>query len=508
MAIAVHAPTAHSFRVSDFRYEQPKTRRRVAPARGARLLPRRIQDGSATHSRFLTLKLSLDEDVADAVDRCQKPEVSSRVARSESVDLVPWRYVGSAVPAIHLNAGVLVRDPKADRLVVQMSDMLDRLNLTEDWFGILPSRLGRNTTVDKAALALFRATDHAFQSNEVTQQRRACAYIRAMESVRKTLVTTESTSMDDLALAVALLACVECVMDCSKAMFKHMIGICDVLTSPLLDTAPTEFSTALLYWHWIGTFHIPVAFGRPSNFDTPKWLQQDAVANRVLPSDPARLRKCSYQLFIRLPRLIAQLRNLRESRSAKVDPDVVQSTIDLAQELRNVQDAETESTLMHKLHVKGTPNEVDRHIIPFCFSFSSLTLFQPLIYYWLTRILLNRILIKLQSICPDGCDFGAEDLRTENIRMTTNICMSWPYASIIGRFGSWAMCLGWITVWSAITHESTFKGHPTTDVKAWILQCCGEFSQTAFAYDSHVMDEAADLLIGGPLKGCLVDVFS
>jgi len=404
-------------------------------------------------------------------------------------------------------------------LILELTRSLDNLTLMEPWLGLLPSRIGYSETIDRAATALIHATHYIYRPDRANRVMCHSSYQKALESLRHTLSKTSfappakitsaaSANMDDVLLTIALLACLECASEPgSLAMYNHIMGVNSILTTGPLFTRPTEAAVAVLYSHWMVAFQIPVAFGHASPFDTPAWLELEPMGSLMQGGDVARLRKVSYQLFIRLPHLIAQVRKLRSDGVAAAQSDE-QAAWTLAEELRQLDGREMETSLLHRVQVKKTADAADARIIPYHLQFSGLSIFHPLVYYWQTRIVLNHIVLVINDMCPNAEPAISPDaLKAENIRLATNLIMAWPYAFSAGRSGAWSMIIGWAAVWSTFRNETEFRGRPVTELHAWILQQSSWFYQYAVKDPKLAMDEAADVLLGGPLRGLLVDVF-
>lgn len=415
---------------------------------------------------------------------------------------------------------------RSSDLMAHLSRALTSSNLTEDWFSLLPSRVGHSLLVDQAAIALISTVSCGLSDSGASRTVAYSNYCLAIGSLRTTLTRPmrQAQDLDNLVLAVALLACLECCLEKNgDGMYKHMSGINHVLTSTALFHRPTETAAALLYWDWMGTFQIPVACGIASPFDAPQWLDLEPRSSVVLDADINGLRRIGYRLFIRLPRLIALVRELRESSKQLTEHDVrIEEASRLLEELSAWDGSHFETALLHRVPVQRTVDSEDAYIIPYCLAIPKLSIFQPLIYFWQTRIILNRLAMQVEFLkipseeANPSCIPAIKHLRDENSRMAVNILMAWPYASHCGRFGLWAMILGWVSLWGVLVDEAranltdtpaTWRGKPLRHVQRWVLSCCTQFDHRGQRYTMRAMDEAADVVLGGPLVGFLVEPF-
>jgi hypothetical protein len=209
-------------------------------------------------------------------------------------------------------------------------------------------------------------------------------------------------------------------------------------------------------------------------------------------------------MFIRLPRLIALIRRLRlQDSDLKIKWQAIHAGLACAE----LQDHEAESCLLHRVGVKPTSNPDTTRIIPTSLYFDSVMSFQMAIYYWTTRIFTNRLCLKLLEVIQlQGWALDPEDLVAENIRMATNILMSWEFATTAAGLGMWPLRLGFIALWSVTPYmKSVSKDVTISGLRGWVRQTYNALHRQECRYSEADMDEAADLLVGGPLKGFLVE---
>jgi hypothetical protein len=129
-------------------------------------------------------------------------------------------------------------------------------------------------------------------------------------------------------------------------------------------------------------------------------------------------------------------------------------------------------------------------------------------FYWQTRILVNMVCLKLLDLIGLPAEqFDQEQLVAENRRMAKNIIMSWEYISRAGGLAIWALRIGLIALWSVTPlMRPSNQGLPVATLRQWVRQRYNAMHRQTYAYSEASMDEAADLLVGGPLQGFLVDL--
>jgi hypothetical protein len=138
--------------------------------------------------------------------------------------------------------------------------------------------------------------------------------------------------------------------------------------------------------------------------------------------------------------------------------------------------------------VKPTSDPNTARITPTSLYFGRGVSFQMAIYYWATRIFTNNVCLKLLEfgvVLTGPLDFG--QLVAENIRMANNIVMSWEFGSTGGGMAMVALSFS-----EGVLREFVRRSYTT-------IHCHErQFSEAE-------MDESTDLLVGGPLRGFLVD---
>jgi hypothetical protein len=210
-------------------------------------------------------------------------------------------------------------------------------------------------------------------------------------------------------------------------------------------------------------------------------------------------------LHICLPRLVAVVREVRSDGDACERLKVIEA-FQLASTLNLMEDTPMEDRCLHAVTVAPTANITDRMACSHSFWFPSEGLFSTAVAYWHTRIFTHRLCLELQRLCsaPPGLEFDEDKLIGENKRLANNIIMSWGYAANTSGIGVWAMRLGLLAVWAA---TRDIKGDwwrislPLARLQYWILRRYCDLHNDTKTFTADEMDEAADLLAGGPLQG-------
>ena len=77
--------------------------------------------------------------------------------------------------------------------------------------------------------------------------------------------------------------------------------------------------------------------------------------------------------------------------------------------------------------------------------------------------------------------------------------MTWPSLLKPGGMGSSPLVQSCVIVWGAVADKSTVKSTPTHLIQAWIRRIL-QRNNKDFAMNDERLSEAADLLVGGPLR--------
>ena len=404
---------------------------------------------------------------------------------------------------------------------MDLTEVLSYYHAMEGFLGCVPARIGHCKTVDAAACAVVKAFRHTAlrpgSAQDVATRLHYAAdlsYVKAVSRLRLALAGTEPRQDygDSSILSAALLVIAD---KARKVPYDgHVDGITTLLLTHNRDQTPTPLARGVMYWHVLGTFQTPTARGEASPFESDAWLE--AVDLTAKDPEPAvrRLSTIGNQLYIRLPRLVALVRAARVTAS---DVKASAEATALASTILGLDDSLAESEMLHTVRVTKTSDPSDAHMVPFSFSFPTPGHFLCATKYWQNRLLLNRLCLRLQELLetqsllpprPPKHPFNTERIRTENLRLATNIMMCAQYTFRLFALGSHGLRIALIALW-AMTKDlgrEFRKGLPTADVRTWTLQRFNDLHRVRSVYAESQMDDAAELLAGGPLKGFLLDV--
>ena len=378
-----------------------------------------------------------------------------------------------------------------------------QLDLHDTFFAVVPSRIGFDRAVDSAANALMHlfADVHGSQAAETLCTRK---YAHAVTLVRQSMLIESWRQSDAALLAIFLLAFHEHKLRHEDRVFSnvHRNGLCALLVTQVsirLDEE-TELLRSLLYQAWNSSFLTPCIQDRRSPFDEPKILNLDPPSQLKLPPELARLCKISNQLLIRLPALIASVRQLRQSDANETRRKDV---IDRALKLLALGEKDGESAVLHRVKVVQTASESP--LSKSSFHFQQASEFKTAVHYWGARVLVCRIciaLLRMGALVED--DTCTESLlRAENEAAATNMTMTWDYGQSHGAIlGRTILVPGYTFVWGVLLDHDTFRGLPSTHVKAWLLTKIHSFEAgMSIHVTEQELDDAAEALTGGPIAG-------
>lgn len=391
---------------------------------------------------------------------------------------------------------------------MRLVNTVDLSHQQHSWFAFAPSRLGYYDAVDNAADALSLAREYYSGpcKNESTIKASFQAYGKAVKSLRRLLASTEDRLSDQTLLAIALLSFYEVLVTRSlKAFYTHWSGVSALLQRRQPTNKPSELARALLYAAADRTFHTPCASGTPSPFDNERWLSWEPASQVASSGEVVSLTKFNYQHFVRLPRLIAHVRDLRSG-----DLTQLAAASGIANDLLQLNEDDCENGLLHRVKVVKTTDLRNRTIVPFSLQFQSLEDMSAAVTYWSARLMVFRLaLIIIALVDLSKPDLDIEGIEASQARMATNIMMSMQYASTHGVFGEETMNPAFASVWGAVNGRATLRNIPAEEVKEWLLRKWQHaLSRWVEGGTSTDMDGASELLDGGPLTGFLTNIYT
>ena len=312
------------------------------------------------------------------------------------------------------------------RLGKEFITVLSNLDLHVVWSEHVPQHLGYCIRVDLAAQALIAAMRYQSRKDTKLELSARSQYGRSLTALQASIDLSDTSLM-----AVGLLSLYEGIMQMhSKAHFSHRYGIARILLSRRDPGGPSELARGILYSDWETRFHVPLAKGTISPFDDPYWLNASPPHLPMIPLEIFKLCKLTNQLIIRLPRLILHVRQLRSEAGIQTYSlrRSAGETTHMTEELLQLQDEAAESQMLHNIRVVKTWNELDLPVVSHSFQYGSLLQMTTAIEYWQTRLILIQLclkLVELQSTFDLMPPLDRAKLKSETLRMLTNIFMSW-----------------------------------------------------------------------------------
>lgn len=384
-------------------------------------------------------------------------------------------------------------------LCLEFVSALRDLRLDHTWLHLVPSRLGQHEAVDSAVRAVIKSKDHVLTPNESSTIASLVGYIKAVEALRIALQSSTDALSDNILAAVALLCVCETLMRSEVfACFAHWKALSAILLARPASSQNNGLSRGILYFVRNQMFHVPCARGQISPFDDPRWYTLEPADSLSLPSCVARLKYLGNQILIRLPRLVLLMRQLRENPELST----AHKAGLLADTLADLQDDAAESNVLHRVKLIKTADTEDAQLVPFSFEFKSLGELESAVLYWKAHLFLGKIRLRLATMFPD---MMLETEKTEQTmrRMGMNAIMSSDYAQSQQCDDLLALPTAWIAIWALWeTERKDYRGISIERWREWIRK---NLNRTIPAWHSQAseddIDEASDLLAGGPLRG-------
>ena len=318
------------------------------------------------------------------------------------------------------------------RLTVAFCRSLQHVGYFDLFYTVLPSRLGRSRAASIAAAAFTKSVRHRLAPSSTTEHEHQTSYSLALRATQAFLASRSTTGTtpqldDEALLVIVILACTDNDAD---SFIAHQRGAGALLSSRQdHDMHKSELARVSVYYNFISTFTDPVLLGVPSPFDRKRWLDLDPCECHAKEPAIVSLRKLSYQLSIRLPRLVAAVRGIRNS-GARAPPAMFEAAVELAESLLLLEDPVAESDSLHKIRVTKTAHPIDGLVVPYSFEFPDYQAFEASIYYFMTHIFLHRLCLQLHTYqLPHqrSISIPRGELMDRNIRFASNILMSIPY---------------------------------------------------------------------------------
>ena len=382
----------------------------------------------------------------------------------------------------------------------------ESLYLQDTSFALVPVRIGRHIAVDSAAEAVVhaRADIHNNGNNSVRTRK----YLHAITCLQESLQSPSWRFTDEAILAILLLRFYERLMASNiyieqkeAEVHKKALEAIVLHRGRRSEAEISEVMRSILYQAWTSYFWLPCSQGTASPFDHANFRRFDPPDHYNLSPELANLWKTSMRIMVRIPALIAELRNLRKGLFKVSDPEGVSLTA-ATREVLQWTDAAAENAALHEVQV--VKSLLISSILPCSFRYRHIGEIRSTTRYWIARILICRLWLKLRILDPslDGTRDTEDDAKTESERMLTNVMMSWDHFHCLSPYGHTYMGPSLAVAWGVLADFDKVRGVPASRFRIWALDKLVD-RQTGMGADvtPDEMDALADAFVGGPLSG-------
>ncbi|EMC96729.1 hypothetical protein BAUCODRAFT_24441 [Baudoinia panamericana UAMH 10762] len=385
----------------------------------------------------------------------------------------------------------------------------------DTWFGSLLPRLGHNRALDLAANALTTVTRLRYGAPGITRQACYETVARALPALRDSINCGKGKHVDEVMAAIALLASFEALAtEQTVPSSTHMDAMVMVCVRRKPSHGLSDLAKGLLDYFYCDMSIRACVRGTVSSLEQVVHEHYRSRTSAPL-HGAAALKAVANELAIRLPRLIAMVRDGCGHSPAVADTS---ETALLANELLELEAKAAENDLLHHVGLVPTFDPGDAEVIDYSFDFNCIGDFEAAITYWQYRLTLLRLCIRQnllnQTATPSTTttsDSSTTDVAPEARRLAANLFMSIPHARTLTLPKRKRLLAHSIVVlWGAI---EDIPGARPTDcesavVKGWLLW---HVNDALFAKHNPTsdldMDRAAELFMGGPLVGRYADLF-
>ncbi|KAK4952808.1 hypothetical protein LTR10_009616 [Elasticomyces elasticus] len=370
-----------------------------------------------------------------------------------------------------------------DRLGYELVHAIKKFNMsTMAPAFITPRQLGNSILLDAVANVLVQLSRHTCTiTNTITTQAPILrSYGVVLRYAGVFVSSTDLRSKDETVTALTLLFLIDSLMKSYDSTWTggaaHLQGALALFCSRTSASHPPLAVRAALCCSDYYTFILPVYTEQVSPFEHEAWLDMDIPSLGEEPRALSRLRRISHKLNILLPRLIRDVRALREGCR---DEKIWVAARVLANKLMALEEKESESWVLHEVQLVPTLDANDRAIVPYSFKFDTLQQLVDALDYWKVRLVLNGLqsaLASLESQCavkfPKLVDVNATQphLDAEGHRLATNILMSWQDDRSRPPSGTLAMSHAVTVVRCYMQRLTNFRGVPRTMMEDWLYE--------------------------------------
>lgn len=323
-------------------------------------------------------------------------------------------------------------------------------------------------------------------------------YLESMQLLRASPIATE----ESLLTIFMLILYEQHTLGSIPAFACHTAAMVALLHASPNKWIKSEIARFIIYSAQWTTLGLAIRQGRRSLFEKAIWLEMDAPS--VGAPDAQRLEKAAHQNWIKLPRLIAHLQQVKKRGFDATEN--VRKGLSLAEKilLRNSEESIAESSVLDRGGTEPTDDERNRPWIPYSYSFDDLYDYIAVTKYCRSRLALlnayHELLRASQSTSPIVPFMGLEhQFKVEQHQRVTENFMSWQQSEQFRGFLGSRGLTDCVYIWGYLMQQDwRYLGQPPEDTRQWMMMQ----ARKGLPWDSFdpfiEMDDTAALFLGGP----------
>ena len=359
-------------------------------------------------------------------------------------------------------------------------------------YAYIPSRYGTNSALDAAADMFVCMQDYIKSPTQHLLVKLYHQHGEALSRFRLSLGVSEEAYM-----TCALFVLFDIIIGKQQIGESKHSDFLQQILAQLDPNQGTDFRQAAFYDNRYWFFFNPNTDNAMSPCDNGHWEDVVWASQIARPKMEAQLLQASTQLFVRLPRLMAYVRSIRNGTAQ----DLEQVT-NLACELHALENDKAEHQLLKNIKVSATSDTLDRKFVRLSYEFKTFLQWEAAILYWIARLILIRLCQTLTVWSPSTeSRLRPFTLRSGQLTMARNIFMSWQYARAQSNFpfmGKRIMKEAATIAWGALSDMETWDGMPVGALAEWVVW---RLRDSDTKIDTKDMRAYLDSLSGGPIHG-------
>lgn len=420
---------------------------------------------------------------------------------------------------------LLIHNPQSTErvIIIRAFDTLRSEKVEDEWFRHLPAHVGHTQALDLSIKAIVAACAYSRGVPKLTSDDCYQALALALKAVQANIKQSHGKPNDDILASTALLAPFEGVIKKNGIPTRlHVEGLAAILAARSATYPVTQLARDILDFYACESAVMACIKGTPSPFETvaPVYFATNRMG--CSDSDRAQLKALGNELFIRIPRLVRLVRSLRLQTSPQ--NQLLLDALRLSKTLLRLQDSQAEGRLLRNVKVHPASDLDVSSPLRESLHFPSVQDFEALAYYWQSHLSLLRLEWRLYNLSVsndlhDDCtnepgvsfrpSFGPR--ANEMFRLVKNIMMCSEYARKLPlnkhcRLFAHAMVVVWgatMDVPVALSHDQEGPG-PLSNL---LLRMVNTVLAAKPDLTVEDMDTAADIFVGGQLKGRFAELF-